>query len=117
MTPSSLTTRPPWPLATREARALLLAGGLGTRLRPLTDTVPKCLIPIGGRPLLDYWLDLFSEAGLRDIRINNHHLPELVRDYIAGVNAAGRFRMSEAYEPQLLGSAGTVAANRDLAGD
>jgi mannose-1-phosphate guanylyltransferase len=96
-------------------RVLLLAGGLGTRLKPLTDAVPKCLIPIAGRPLLDYWLDLFGEAGLRHIRINTHHLPEAVRDYIVRINATGQFHMTEAHEPQLLGSAGTVAANRDLA--
>ncbi len=39
-------------------KALLLAAGLGTRLRPITDHVPKCLVPIHGRPLLDYWLEL-----------------------------------------------------------
>jgi mannose-1-phosphate guanylyltransferase len=96
-------------------RVLLLAGGLGTRLRPITDTVPKCLVPIAGRPLLDYWLDRFAEAGLSEVRINTHHLPDAVREYIARTNATGRFRMAETYEPTLLGSAGTVAANRDLA--
>ncbi len=98
-------------------RVLLLAGGLGTRLRPLTDHTPKCLVPVAGRPLLDYWLDRFREAGLRDLRINTHHLPEAVREYIDRVNATSEFRMSEAYEAQLLGSAGTVMANRDLADD
>jgi len=106
------TTRQPDEAPTR---VLLLAGGLGTRLRPITDAVPKCLVPIAGRPLLDYWLDRFAEAGLSDIRINTHHLPDAVRAYIARVNATGRFHMSETYEPTLLGSAGTVAANRDLA--
>jgi mannose-1-phosphate guanylyltransferase len=96
-------------------RVLLLAGGLGTRLRPLTDAVPKCLIPIAGRPLLDYWFDRFAAAGLREVRINTHHHPEQVRDYIARKNASGRFLVRESYEPELLGSAGTVAANRDLA--
>ena len=96
-------------------RVLLAAAGLGTRLRPITDRLPKCLVPIAGRPLIDYWFDRFQEAGLRDVLINTHHLPEQVRDYIAGVNARGSFRVREAYEPVLLGSAGTVAANRDLA--
>ena len=96
-------------------RVLLLAGGLGTRLRPLTDRLPKPLIPIAGRPLLDYWLDRFRAAGLEEIRINNHHLPELIREYIEEVNRGGEFRITEAYEPELLGSAGTVTANRDLA--
>lgn len=90
-----------------------MAGGLGTRLRPITDKVPKCLVPIGGRPLLDYWLDRFAEAGLRDILINTHHLPEQVRRYAEAVNASGRCRIHEFYEPNLLGSGGTVHANRD----
>jgi mannose-1-phosphate guanylyltransferase len=93
-------------------KVLLLAAGLGTRLRPLTDRTPKCLVPVAGRPLLDYWLDSFCRAGLREILINTHHLPDRVRDYIGRVNAGGRFLMSESFEPELLGSAGTVRANR-----
>ena len=99
------------------AKALILAGGLGTRLRPLTDAMPKCLVPIGGRPLLDYWIDRLAEAGIREARINTHAHAGRVRDYIASVNAGGRLRLSESYEPELLGSAGTVAANADLADD
>lgn len=104
------------PLSTSgSVRVLLAAGGLGTRLRPLTDLTPKCLIPIAGRPLLDYWFDRFAEAGIRDVLINTHHLAEQVRAYIAAVNARGPFTVREAYEPTLLGSAGTVAANPELA--
>jgi D,D-heptose 1,7-bisphosphate phosphatase len=97
--------------------ALLLAGGLGTRLRPLTDAVPKCLVPIGGRPLLDYWVDSLAEAGVAEARINTHAHAAQVRDYIASVNAEGRLRLVESHEPELLGSAGTIAANADLADD
>ena len=96
-------------------KALLLAGGLGTRLRPLTDTIPKCLVPIAGRPLLDVWVDRLAEAGIREARINTHALADQVRAYIADVNSEGRLRLVESYEPELLGSAGTVAANADLA--
>ena len=96
-------------------RALLLAGGLGTRLRPLTDVTPKCLLPIHGRPLLDYWISTLRGAGIRHIRLNNHHLPEQVRAYIEAVNARGDLRVEEAYEETLLGSAGTVTVNRNLA--
>ena len=53
-------------------RALLLAAGRGTRLRPLTDTVPKCLVPVQGRPLLDYWLALLFDAGVERVLINTH---------------------------------------------
>lgn len=92
-----------------------MAAGLGSRLRPLTDAVPKCLVPIAGRPLLDYWLDALERAGIREVLINTHHLPDLVRRYISAVNAGGRVTMSEAFEPTLLGSAGTVHANRAFA--
>jgi mannose-1-phosphate guanylyltransferase len=98
----------------KQVKVLLLAGGLGTRLRPLTDHTAKCLVPIAGRPLLDYWVDRFEEAGVREVLINNHHLPDQVRGYIDRVNGAGRICMHEAYEPVLLGSAGTVHANRDF---
>jgi mannose-1-phosphate guanylyltransferase len=96
-----------------------MAAGLGTRLRPLTDTVPKCLVPVGGRPLLRYWIDRLAEAGVRDAVINTHHLPAEVREFIAEVNTPGSvpggFQLRESYEPKLLGSAGTISANRALA--
>ena len=53
-------------------RAFLLAAGLGTRLRPLTRDIPKCLVPIAGRPLLTCWLDLLANAGIRELLINTH---------------------------------------------
>ena len=95
----------------RDVRVLLTAAGVGARLRPITDTLPKCLVPIGGRPLLEYWFDAFERAGIRHVLINTHHLPEQVREYIAKKNASGKFEVVETYEPQLLGSAGTITAN------
>jgi mannose-1-phosphate guanylyltransferase len=95
-------------------KALLLAGGMGTRLRPLTDVVPKCLIPINGRPLLDYWVQSLVEAGIREARINTHSLVHVVRNYIKQVNTLGQLHLIESYEPVLLGSAGTLTANADL---
>ena len=96
-------------------KALLLAGGLGTRLRPLTDTVPKCLVPVLDRPLLDFWVDRLAEAGIDEARVNTHALADQVRAYIAGVNSAGRAHLVESHEPVLLGSAVTIHANADLA--
>jgi len=98
-------------------KALLLAGGLGTRLRPLTETVPKCLIEVGGRPLLDYWMDALETAGVTEALINTHHLPDPVRAYIEQINSTRSLRLIEAYEPELLGSAGTVTANRAFGAD
>jgi NDP-sugar pyrophosphorylase family protein len=98
-------------------KALLLAGGLGTRLRPLTETVPKCLIEVGGRPMLDYWLDALEAAGIEEALLNTHHLRERVKPWLDAANAARDLTVVEAYEPELLGSAGTVAANRDWTDD
>jgi mannose-1-phosphate guanylyltransferase len=90
-------------------RALLLAGGVGMRLRPLTATVPKCLVPIGGRPLLGWWFDLLFEAGLERAVVNTHHLPEAVRAYCA--TSPWRDRVDLVHEPTLLGTAATLRAN------
>jgi mannose-1-phosphate guanylyltransferase len=90
-------------------RALLLAAGLGTRLRPLTETVPKCLVPIRGKPLLDYWLAALFAGGIERALINTHHLAETV---VAHVQASPwRDRLDLVHEPALLGTAGTVKAN------
>lgn len=96
-------------------RALLLAGGLGTRLRPITETVPKCLVPVGGRPMLDYWIDALERAGIAEALINTHHLPDPVRAYMDHINTTRTVTLTEVFEPELLGSAGTVTANRAFA--
>ena len=100
----------------KRTKALLLAGGIGSRLRPITAAIPKCLVEIAGRPLLDYWFDALATAGIRDILINTHHLPESVRRFLAKKTSRG-FRTVEFFEPVLLGSAGTVAANPGWADD
>lgn len=102
---------------TPRTKALLLAGGLGTRLRPLTDTTPKCLVKIAGKPLVEYWLDALVRASVLDALINTHHLHEQVRDYMVELGKRSPLRLAEAYEPKLLGSAGTVHANRAWADD
>jgi mannose-1-phosphate guanylyltransferase len=91
-------------------KAFLLAAGVGSRLRPLTDTTPKCMLPIGGRPLLDIWLDALDLAGVREVLVNLHHLPDVVSRHLAG--RAGPPTVRTVFEPQLLGSAGTLLANR-----
>lgn len=100
----------------RRTKALLLAAGLGTRLRPLTDTVPKCLVEIAGKPLLDYWFDALVRAGVHDVLINTHHLSGPVRRFLDEKNRQG-FAAVESFEPTLLGSAGTIAAHPGWADD
>jgi mannose-1-phosphate guanylyltransferase len=97
-------------------KAFLLAAGVGSRLRPITDTIPKCMVSIGGRPLLDIWLDAFGAAGVGEVLVNLHHLPDLTREHLAARTAPPA--VHSVFEPELLGSAGTLVANRDwLGGD
>jgi mannose-1-phosphate guanylyltransferase len=97
-------------------KAVLLAAGIGSRLRPLTDHVPKCLVEIAGKPLLEYWFDALGSVGVRDVLINTHHLAAQVHRFLDLQRARG-FRVQEAHEDTLLGSAGTIAANREWAQD
>jgi mannose-1-phosphate guanylyltransferase len=91
-------------------KAFLLAAGVGSRLRPITDTIPKCMLVIDDRPLLDIWLDAFDRVGVDEVLVNLHHLPDVVRRHLA--ERAGPPAVREFFEPELLGSVGTLAANR-----
>lgn len=91
-------------------RALLLAAGFGTRLQPLTNVLPKCLVPINGRPLLDYWIETLLEQGISEVLINTHYRADLVEEYIR--NSRWQERVLLVYEERLLGTAGTALANR-----
>ena len=88
-------------------RVLLLAAGYGRRLAPFTDEVPKCLMPINGRPLLGLWLDMMTRAGLSDITINTHYLAEQVTDWLD--RAGWLDRVDLVHEPTLLGTGATLA--------
>ena len=96
-------------------KAFLLAAGLGTRLRPLTDHMPKCLVPINGKPLLEIWLNLCEQCGIQSVLINTHHLAPMVEAWAAAQTSRTKIKLT--YEESLLGSAGTVAANRDFIGN
>jgi mannose-1-phosphate guanylyltransferase len=92
-------------------KAFLLAGGLGTRLRPLTDSTPKCLLPIQGTPILQIWFALCRGYGIEEVLVNVHSHADLVRRFISEHKDGLTVRIFE--ETVLLGSAGTVVANRD----
>ena len=91
-------------------RALLLAAGLGTRLRPLTDTTPKCLVPIQGKPLLDIWCEALLAAGVTKLLINLHYKSEQVQQHLDS-SKFSEF-VETIYESSLLGTAGSLLANR-----
>lgn len=96
-------------------KAFLLAAGHGTRLRPLTDSIPKCLVPIRETPLLGIWLELCRRSGVDEILINLHSHADVVEEYLRKKNLGIRVELSR--ETVLLGSAGTLRANRQWVRD
>lgn len=93
-------------------KAILLSAGHGTRLRPLTLTTPKCLIPINGIPLMTYWFNLFREYGIDEVLINLSCFPEKVEEYIA--RNAKDLKVHLYFEKELLGSLGTLVNNQSF---
>jgi len=91
-------------------KGFLLAAGSGTRLRPLTNTIPKCLVPIRGTPLLDIWLQWCALYGIDHVLLNSHAHSELVSDHLKAYR--GPVEVTLTHEPELLGSAGTLHINR-----
>ncbi len=88
-------------------KAFLLAAGFGTRLRPITDSVPKCMVPIMGRPLLEYWIDLLGSSAIcSEVLVNTHYLPDLVRGHVN--RSAFKPKITLLHESALLGTAGTL---------
>ena len=94
----------------KRVKAFLLAAGHGTRLRPLTDRIPKCLVPIRGVPLLSIWFEICRRYGVDEVLLNLPSQSQAVRDFLARTQVDIQVRLFE--EPVLLGSAGTLRANR-----
>jgi NDP-sugar pyrophosphorylase family protein len=90
-------------------RALVLAAGEGRRLRPLTLRMPKPMVPVGGRPVLEHLLALLRAHGVDEVAINLHHRPEAIVDHFGDGRAFG-VAITYAHEPRLLGSAGAARA-------
>ena len=95
-----------------EINALLLSAGEGKRLRPLTLEWPKCLMPIKGRPLLEYWILLLKELGIQNILVNTHHKKTIMEDFL-NREQFSRF-VSYVYESKFLGTGGTLLNNIDF---
>ena len=93
-------------------KAFILAAGHGTRLRPLTEHTPKCLLPIQRVPLLQIWLENCKRAGVTEVLVNAHAHAEQVREFASRQSTGVRVCVSA--EQELLGSAGTLAENREF---
>ncbi len=91
-------------------RALVFAAGLGTRLRPITDSIPKVLVPVAGKPVIVHVLDHLKKYGITQVAINTHWLAHKVMDYLGD-------RVLYSYEPSLFGTAGTIKSWLPWLGD
>ena len=96
-------------------KGFLLAAGNGTRLRPLTNSIPKCLVTIQGEPLLGIWLAWCARYGVDEVLLNTHAHHERVAEFLAAYD--GPVHVTMTYEQELLGSAGTLHMNRAFVKD
>ena len=94
---------------------MVLAAGLGVRMRPLTDQMPKPLVPVAGRPLLDHVLDKLGDAGVGEAIVNVHYLPDQIIDHVAA-RSRPRVIISDERD-QVLGTGGGVVKALPLLGD
>jgi NDP-sugar pyrophosphorylase family protein len=88
-------------------KAMLLAAGQGIRLRPLTNTVPKSMIPIGGKPILEHNIEWLCRYGITELAINLYYLPHVIQDYFGDGSRWG-VKITYSLEPRKLGTAGGV---------
>jgi MurNAc alpha-1-phosphate uridylyltransferase len=96
-------------------KAMILAAGLGLRMRPLTERMPKPLVPVAGRPLLDHVLDKLGDAGVSEAIVNVHYLPDLIIEHVAR-RRQPRVIISDERD-QALGTGGGVVKALPLLGE
>lgn len=89
-------------------KAIILAAGKGSRLYPLTKTIPKVMVPLNGKPLLRFHIENFKKYGILDIYINLHHKPESIKNYFKNGNKFG-VNITYSLEKKLLGTAGALS--------
>jgi len=94
--------------------AFLVCAGLGTRMKPLTDTCPKPLCPIAGRPVLDYIFDHLRATDVYKVTVNSHHLPQQISDFLQTIPD---FALTEKFEPVLLETGGGLVNALDTLSD
>jgi len=94
-------------MKTKDVDVLLLAAGFGTRLRPLTDSIPKPLLPFCGKCIIDWNLELLASAGFRRVFINLHYLGSLIREHV-GTGSAWGLDVHYLEEPVILDTGGAI---------
>jgi MurNAc alpha-1-phosphate uridylyltransferase len=94
--------------------AMVLAAGLGTRMRPITDTMPKPLVKIGGKPMIEYVLDSLKQAGVERVAINVHHFADQMEDYLKSYDGLEILVSDE--RDRLMNNGGGIVKGLDLLG-
>lgn len=97
-------------------RAMILAAGLGTRLRPLTNTVSKPMVQMAGRPCMEHAVRLLAKYGVKDIIVNLHYMPELIQEHFGDGGDLG-VNITYSYEKELMGTAGGFKRVQEFFGD
>jgi NDP-sugar pyrophosphorylase family protein len=97
-------------------KGMILAAGLGTRLRPLTWTLPKPMVPLCNRPLVDWAVESFLGAGISELVVNLHYLPEAIESHLTS-RYASRASLAFSFEPEILGTGGALRRVRPLLED
>lgn len=96
------------PHAEMPVAAVIMAGGFGTRLRPLTDNIPKPMLPIGGTPLLERTVDRLRQCGVKNVNLTTHYLPEVIRGHFGDGSDFG-VNINYVAEDRPLGTAGALS--------
>ncbi len=94
-------------------RAILLAAGFGTRLRPITANKPKCLVTIGGIPILERWIRKLENIGCQSLIINTHYLADHVDEFLVN-RTKSKMIINGSNERELLGTAGTLIKHKEF---
>lgn len=94
-------------------KGMIMAAGVGTRLHPLTKDIPKPMVPIAGRPLMEHIVHLLRIHGFTQLVANLHYLPQTIQNYFGDGSQFG-INLKYSYEPDLLGTAGGVKNNQDF---
>ncbi|HET7402350.1 MAG TPA: nucleotidyltransferase family protein [Usitatibacter sp.] len=98
------------------SHALILAAGRGERMRPLTDTVPKPLLKVGGKALIEWQIERLAAGGFRDVVVNHSHLGAMIEEALGDGSRHG-VRIAYSHEPKALETAGGIAQALPLVGD
>ena len=93
-------------------QAIILSAGLGTRLKPITNTIPKPMLPLLNKPMLEWNIENFKKHGVKEFFVNLHYLPEVIKNYFGDGSKWG-VKITYSFEPKILGTAGALKRFED----